>query len=102
VRRQPQLIDDLQFLPRGDLAALIRSLHAVAQESLPLALFGAGLPQLFSQVGEAKSYAERLLLFGNRRNGAADTRIRYQPTRQDSCSLSIAASPSGVPLSFAA
>ena len=54
------LIDQLQYLPRLDLAALIRSLHAVAQEGLPLVLFGAGLPQLFSQVGEAKSYAERL------------------------------------------
>lgn len=42
---------------------MIRSLHAVAQEQLPLVLFGAGLPQLFSQVGEAKSYAERLFRF---------------------------------------
>jgi type II secretory pathway predicted ATPase ExeA len=57
------LIDELQYLPRKDLAALIRSLHAVAQEGLPLVLFGAGLPQLFSQVGEAKSYAERLFRF---------------------------------------
>jgi AAA+ ATPase superfamily predicted ATPase len=57
------LIDELQYLPRSDLAALIRGLHAVAQESLPLVLFGAGLPQLFSQVGEAKSYAERLFRF---------------------------------------
>ncbi len=57
------LIDELQYLPRRDLAALIRSLHAVAQEGLPLVLFGAGLPQLYSQVGEAKSYAERLFRF---------------------------------------
>jgi hypothetical protein len=57
------LIDELQYLPKRDLAALIRSLHAVAQEGLPLAVFGAGLPQLFSQVGEAKSYAERLFQF---------------------------------------
>jgi type II secretory pathway predicted ATPase ExeA len=57
------LVDELQYLPRSDLAALIRSLHAVAQENLPFVLFGAGLPQLFSQVGEAKSYAERLFRF---------------------------------------
>ncbi len=56
-------IDELQYLPKRDLAALIRSLHAVAQEALPFVLFGAGLPQLFSQVGEAKSYAERLFRF---------------------------------------
>ena len=57
------LIDELQYLPKAGLAALIRSLHAVAQEQLPLVLFGAGLPQLFSQIGEAKSYAERLFRF---------------------------------------
>jgi hypothetical protein len=57
------LIDELQYLSRAELAALIRSSHAVAQEQLPLLLFGAGLPQLFSQVGEAKSYAERLFRF---------------------------------------
>ena len=57
------LIDEMQYLPKRDLAALIRSLHAVAQENLPLVLFGAGLPQLFSQVGDAKSYAERLFKY---------------------------------------
>ena len=57
------LIDDLQYVVTRDLAALIRAVHAVAQEGLPLVLFGAGLPQLFSQVGEAKSYAERLFRF---------------------------------------
>jgi type II secretory pathway predicted ATPase ExeA len=57
------LVDEVQYLPKRDLAALIRSLHAVAQEGLPLVFFGAGLPQLFSQVGEAKSYAERLFRF---------------------------------------
>jgi hypothetical protein len=59
------LIDELQYLSKPDLAALTRGLHAVAQESLPVVLFGAGLPQLFSQVGEAKSYAERLFLFSD-------------------------------------
>ena len=57
------LIDELQYLSTPDLAALVRGLHAVAQESLPVVLFGAGLPQLYSQVGEAKSYAERLFRF---------------------------------------
>jgi AAA+ ATPase superfamily predicted ATPase len=57
------MIDELQYLPARHLAALIRAIHAVAQEALPVVLFGAGLPQLFSQVGEAKSYAERLFRF---------------------------------------
>ena len=57
------MIDELQYLPTRHLAALIRAIHAVAQEALPVMLFGAGLPQLFLQVGEAKSYAERLFRF---------------------------------------
>lgn len=57
------MIDELQYLPTRHLAALIRAIHAVAQEALPVVLFGAGLPQLFLQVGEAKSYAERLFRF---------------------------------------
>ena len=57
------LIDELQYLAKADLAALIRGLHAVNQENLPLLLFGAGLPQLAGQAGDAKSYAERLFSF---------------------------------------
>jgi len=57
------LIDELQYLSKKDLAALIRAMHAVNQAGLPLILFGAGLPQLAGQAGEAKSYAERLFDF---------------------------------------
>jgi hypothetical protein len=57
------LIDELQYVPRDELAALIRGIHAVNQAGLPLILFGAGLPQLAGQAGDAKSYAERLFEF---------------------------------------
>jgi type II secretory pathway predicted ATPase ExeA len=57
------LVDELQYLSKSDLAALIRAMHAVNQEALPLLFFGAGLPQLAGQAGEAKSYAERLFDF---------------------------------------
>lgn len=57
------LIDELQYVPRAELAALIRAIHAVNQAGLPLLLFGAGLPQLAGQAGDAKSYAERLFDF---------------------------------------
>jgi hypothetical protein len=50
-------IDEVQHLQEPDLAALIVSVHKMAQKGLPFVLFGAGLPQL---AGEAKSYAERL------------------------------------------
>lgn len=57
------LIDELQYVSRVELAALIRGMHAVNQAGLPLVLFGAGLPQLAGQAGDAKSYAERLFDF---------------------------------------
>ncbi len=57
------LIDELQYVSRLELAALIRGMHAVNQAGLPLVLFGAGLPQLAGQAGDAKSYAERLFDF---------------------------------------
>ncbi|MDO5103301.1 MAG: ATP-binding protein [Lautropia sp.] len=57
------LIDELQYVSKTELAALIRAMHAVSQEGLPLILFGAGLPQLAGQAGDAKSYAERLFEF---------------------------------------
>ena len=57
------LIDELQYVSRDELAALIRAIHAVNQAGLPLILFSAGLPQLAGQAGDAKSYAERLFDF---------------------------------------
>jgi len=56
-------IDELQYVPEDELAALITSLHRVGQRQLPIVLFGAGLPQLRGRTGRAKSYAERLFDF---------------------------------------
>jgi hypothetical protein len=53
-------IDELQYVPEQEFAALITALHRCAQKQLPIALIGAGLPQLVGQAGRAKSYAERL------------------------------------------
>ncbi len=57
------LLDEIQFLDRAELEALIAALHQVAQRELPLTLTGAGLPQLPALTGAAKSYAERLFRF---------------------------------------
>lgn len=54
------LIDEIQYMQKGDLSALIMALHKISQRQLPLLLFGAGLPQLAKLAGDAKSYAERL------------------------------------------
>lgn len=56
-------IDELQYVPESQLAALITALHRCAQLQLPVTMIGAGLPQLVGQMGRAKSYAERLFEF---------------------------------------
>jgi len=57
------LIDELQYVPEPQLAALITAMHRTEQRALPVVLMGAGLPQLRGQMGNAKSYAERLFDF---------------------------------------
>lgn len=57
------LIDELQYVAQIQLAALITAMHRVEQRGLPVVLLGAGLPQLRGQMGNAKSYAERLFDF---------------------------------------
>lgn len=56
-------VDELQYVPEQQLAALIMALHRASQRTLPVTLLGAGLPPLLAQMGEAKSYAERLFQF---------------------------------------
>ena len=56
-------IDELQYVPEKQMAALISALHRCAQLQLPLVVAGAGLPQLRGRMSEAKSYAERLFDF---------------------------------------
>jgi hypothetical protein len=57
------LLDEVQFLSRVELEAMIAALHKVVQRRLPLAVVGAGLPHLPRLAGEAKSYAERLFRY---------------------------------------
>jgi AAA ATPase domain len=56
-------VDELQYVLEPQLAALITALHRTEQRQLPVVLVGAGLPQLRAQMGNAKSYAERLFDF---------------------------------------
>ena len=57
------LVDELQFVEKNQLAALITALHRISQRQLPLVMLGAGLPQVRGRMGKAKSYAERLFEF---------------------------------------
>jgi hypothetical protein len=83
------LIDEVQYLEKEDLGALIIGLHRVGQKGLPLILFGAGLPQLAALSGEAKSYAERLFAFpvvGPLDSGAAAAAI-HEPVQEMGVSI---------------
>ncbi len=57
------LFDELQYLPKAELSALIVSIHRIQPLQLPLYLVGAGLPTLRGMADDAKSYAERLFIF---------------------------------------
>lgn len=56
-------LDELQYVPEDQLAALIVSLHSASQDLVPITMVAAGLPQLIGRTGRAKSYAERLFEF---------------------------------------
>lgn len=57
------LFDEIQFLTRIELEALIGAVHRAVQRQLPVTFAGAGLPQLPGLAGDAKSHAERLFKF---------------------------------------
>ena len=83
------LIDEIQYLTREDLSALIISLHHVSQTGLPVVFVGAGLPQVARLAGDAKSYAERL--FDYSPIGALDkksaARAIQRPVEEENASI---------------
>ena len=58
-------LDELQYLERSQLGALITAFHRIAQRQLPVALTVAGLPQIVARAGDVRSYAERLFSFAD-------------------------------------
>jgi hypothetical protein len=80
------LIDEVQYVQKNDLSALIMALHKIAQRQLPLLFFGAGLPQLAKLAGEAKSYAERLFDYPDigRLDAKSARAALIQPAKQES------------------
>ncbi len=78
-------IDELQYVKENQLGALISALHRCAQNTLPVTVVGAGLPQLRGMAGKAKSYAERLFdfpLIGPLTDGEAELAI-VKPARDE-------------------
>ena len=59
------LVDEIQYLSKKELGALIMAMHKLQQRQLRVLLIAAGLPVLPGLAGESKSYAERLFNFPN-------------------------------------
>ncbi len=56
-------IDELHYVARPTLAALVVGLHRAAQLRLPITVAGAGLPSLAALTGDAKTYSERMFTY---------------------------------------
>lgn len=77
--------DEMQFAEEDDLAALLAAYHRIGQLGLPVALVGAGLPQLAGLLAKASSYAERLLTYvevGRLSEGAARAALTLPAERE--------------------
>ena len=71
-------IDEIQYLAKDSLAALIVALHRSSQEQLPLMVAGAGLPSLPALAGEAKSYRRTTLPRSGRSTVSSPRRPRWR------------------------
>ena len=60
-------VDELQALARSDIAAILAAAHQASRQRLPVAIAGAGLPNLPGLLMDVKTYSERL--FSYRRIG---------------------------------
>lgn len=78
-------IDELQYVPEEQFAALIAALHRMSQLQLPVTLVAAGLPQIVGRAGRAKSYAERLFEFSpvDRLENSAARRALCKPAERE-------------------
>jgi len=87
------LFDEIQFLSKVELEALIGAVHRTVQRKLPVTFAGAGLPQLPGLAGDAKSYAERLFDFPMIGELSADaaTEALVEPARRQGADYDVAA-----------
>jgi hypothetical protein len=57
------LLDEMQFLGETELGLLATAMHHISQETSPVLIAGAGLPQLPLMLGRARPYSERLFAY---------------------------------------
>lgn len=87
------LLDEVQFISKRELEALITAMHRASRKSLPITVVGAGLPLIPRLAGEARSYAERPFVFP-RIGALTETAARdalEQPAHADGVSFEPAA-----------
>ena len=56
-------IDEIQYMKKSELGALIAALHRTNQLGYPIMIIGAGLPKIYKMLSEEKSYSERLFIY---------------------------------------
>lgn len=56
-------VDEMQYMKKDELSALIGAVHRVNQLSYPIMIIGAGLPKIIKMLSDAKSYSERLFAY---------------------------------------
>lgn len=56
-------IDEIQYMKKRELGALIAALHRTNQLGYPVMIIGAGLPKIYKMLSDEKSYSERLFIY---------------------------------------
>ncbi len=56
-------IDEIQYMKKSELGALIASLHRTNQLGYPVMVIGAGLPKIYKMLSDEKTYSERLFVY---------------------------------------
>ena len=54
------IIDEIQYMKKDELGALISAIHRANQLGYPIIVIGAGLPKIIKMLSDVKSYSERL------------------------------------------
>lgn len=57
------IIDEIQYMKRQELGALISAIHRANQLRYPIIIVGAGLPKIIKMLSDVKSYSERLFAY---------------------------------------
>ncbi len=56
-------IDEIQYMKKDELGALISAIHRTNQLGYPVMIVGAGLPKIKKMLSDEKSYSERLFAY---------------------------------------